>query len=133
MPSSSGNCLKQKHNINFTRNFMEQSTITIQVNLGEDKVPSQIEWNAKGTTAQDTQQAKAFLLALWDGNEKTALRIDLWTKEMMIDEMADFFYQTLFTMADTYKRATHHDELSDDMKAFAKTFYNKFREKYLNK
>ncbi|MFT4153884.1 gliding motility protein GldC [Parafilimonas sp.] len=110
---------------------MEQSTITINVKLGEDKIPQQIEWKAIGTTAQQVQQAKAFMLAFWDGAEKTALRIDLWTKEMMVDEMADFFYQTFITMAETYNRATHHDELAADMKEFAKTFYNKFREKYL--
>jgi len=110
---------------------MESSTITIKVKLGEDKVPQQIEWNAKGTTAQETQEAKAFMLSLWDGTEKTALRIDLWTKEMMVDEMADFFYQTLITMADTYNRATHHEELTVEMKEFAKSFYQKFRDKHL--
>lgn len=110
---------------------MDQSTITINVKLGEDRIPQQIEWNAGGTTAQDTQQAKAFMLSLWDGAEKTALRIDLWTKEMMVDEMADFFYQTLITMADTYNRATHHEELTAEMKEFAKTFYQKFKDKHL--
>ena len=30
-------------------------------------------------------------------------------------------------MADTYNRATHQEELVDDMKKFAKDFYNKFR------
>jgi hypothetical protein len=50
---------------------------------------------------------------------------------MMVDEMADFFYQTLTTMADTYNRATHHQELTDEMKEFAKTFYQKFRDKQL--
>ena len=110
---------------------MEQSTITIQVKLGEDKIPQQIHWNAKGTTAHDPQEAKAFMLSFWDSAEKTALRIDLWTKEMMVDEMADFFYQTLFAMADTYNRATRHEELAAEMKAFAKTFYEKFREKHL--
>ena len=110
---------------------MESSTITIKVKLDEDKIPHQIEWNAKGTTAHDTQQAKAMMLAFWDGVDKTALRIDLWTKEMMIDEMADFFYQSLITMADTYNRATHHEELTNEMKEFAKTFYQKFREKHL--
>lgn len=110
---------------------MENSTITIKVKLDENKFPHQIEWNATGTTTQETQQAKAFLLAFWDGAEKTALRMDLWTKEMMVDEMADFFYQTLITMADTYNRATHHEELTNEMKEFAKGFYQKFREKVL--
>ena len=49
----------------------------------------------------------------------------------MVDEMADFFYQTIMSMADTYKRATNNAEQVDDMKKFAKDFYNKFREQQL--
>ena len=110
---------------------MENSTITIQVKLDDEKIPQQIQWNATGTTTKHTQQAKAFLLAFWDGEEKTAMRIDLWTKDMMVDEMADFFYQTIITMADTYNRATHQEELTNEMKEYAKRFYQKFREKIL--
>jgi len=112
---------------------MENSTITISVKLDENKIPQKIEWNAIGTTTEHKQQAKAFMLSFWDGMEKTAMRIDLWTKEMMVDEMADFYYQTLITMADTYNRATHDDELTNDMKEFAKNFYQKFREKVKEK
>jgi len=50
---------------------------------------------------------------------------------MMVDEMADFFYQTMMTMADTYERATRHTEIVADMKKFAHDFYHKFREKQL--
>ena len=107
---------------------MKDSTITIKVKLDEDKIPQQIEWNATGSTTENTQQAKGILLSFWDGEEKTALRIDLWTKEMRVDEMADFFYQTLITMADTYNRATHQQQLTDEMKEFAKGFYQKFRD-----
>ena len=110
---------------------MKHSTITIKVKLDDDKIPRQIEWNATGTTTQHTQQAKGLMLAFWDGAEKTAMRIDLWTKDMMVDEMADFFYQTLTTMADTYNRATHHEELTNEMKEFAKSFYQKFKDKVL--
>ena len=110
---------------------MEHSTITIKVKLDENKIPQQIEWNASGTTTQHTQQAKGLMLAFWDGMEKTAMRIDLWTKEMMVDEMTDFFYQTMMTMADTFGRATNHQELAGDMKNFAQDFYRKSREKQL--
>ena len=44
-------------------------------------------------TADMAQKAKAMCIAFWDGADKTALRIDLWTKDMMVDEMADFYYQ----------------------------------------
>jgi gliding motility-associated protein GldC len=77
------------------------------------------------------QKAKAMCIAFWDANDKTAMRIDLWTKEMMVDEMADFYYQMLVSMADTFKRATQNQELCDDMKTFAKNFFEKFRQSQL--
>ncbi|PWT75038.1 MAG: gliding motility protein GldC [Bacteroidetes bacterium] len=110
---------------------MKQSSIQIDVLLDADKVPAQISWSASDSTAEQARQAKAMLLAFWDGGDKTALRVDLWTKEMMLDEMADFYYQTLMTMADTYQRATQQTELVNDMKRFARDFYNKFREQQL--
>ena len=108
-----------------------KSTITIDVEMDKDRVPLSINWSASDTTIQDMQKARALMLSLWDGKEKTALRIDLWTKEMMVDEMADFFYQTIMTMADTYERATKNKELVDDMKKFARDFYGKFRDQQL--
>jgi len=45
-----------------------------------------------------------------------------------VDEMGDFFYQTLMTMADTLERSTHQHELVHDLKNFATDFYKKFRE-----
>ena len=110
---------------------MSKSTITIGVKMDEGRVPESIEWSASDTTVENVQKAKAFMLSFWDGAEKTALRIDLWTKEMMVDEMADFYYQTMMTMADTYGRATNYTDLVDEMKRFANEFYHKSREKQL--
>jgi len=106
---------------------MNQSTIKIDVLLDPNKIPEQISWNVTDSQADMAQKAKAMCLAFWDGSDKTALRIDLWTKDMMMDEMADFYYQMFITMADTFKRATHQDALADDMKKFARDFFEKFR------
>lgn len=97
----------------------------------ENRVPDSILWSATDTSAENAQRAKAMMISFWDGAEKAALRIDLWTKDMMVDEMADFFYQTMMTMADTYGRATKYNEQVDEMKTFAKNFYEKFRERQL--
>ncbi len=110
---------------------MAQSSIVIDVHTDENKVPEAISWTASQTTIETAQKAKAMMLSFWDGAEKTALRIDLWTKDMMVDEMADFFYQTMITMADTYGRATNHKDMVEEMKKFASDFLNKFREKQL--
>ena len=110
---------------------MAKSRILIDVELDEQKVPSAIEWTATDGTIDKPQQAKAVMLSLWDGADKAALRIDLWTNKMMVDEMADFYYQTLMTMADTFERATRQGDLSAEMKAFAEIFYKKFQQAQL--
>jgi len=110
---------------------MNRSTIQIDVTLDDQRMPEKISWNASETTADEERIAKAFMLSLWDGTDRSALRIDLWTKTMMVDEMADFFYQTFMTMADTYERATRNNELSDDVRTFARSFYKKFQEQQL--
>ena len=105
-----------------------QSTITIDVNLDHSRTPENISWSATDSTMESARKAKAMMLSFWDGADKTSLRIDLWTKEMMVDEMGDFFYQSLMSMADTFDRATRQTEIVNDMKRSAQEFYKKFQE-----
>jgi gliding motility-associated protein GldC len=107
---------------------MNKSTITIDVTLDNDKIPEKLSWSATQSSAQEPQDAKAMMLSFWDGNEKAALRIDLWTKDMMMDEMADFVYQNMMTMADNFERATRQEGLAKDMKTFARAFIKKFQQ-----
>jgi gliding motility-associated protein GldC len=105
-----------------------ESTININVSLDDQKVPQAIQWTATDSTAEERQQAKAMMVNFWDAQEKSALRIDLWTGDMMVDEMADFYFQCLMGMADTFQRSTGQTELVQDMKKFAQNFYKKFQE-----
>ena len=41
------------------------------------------------------QQSKAILLSFWDSTKKETLKMDLWTKEMPIDEMKSLCYRLL--------------------------------------
>ena len=111
---------------------MNKSTIQIDVELDSEKVPAQITWTASDSTAEEVQKAKAMCVAFWDGQEKTAMRIDLWTKDMMVDEMGDFVYQMFFTLAETFQKATGQNELSEEIKTFAGNFDKKFKSKLVN-
>ena len=102
-----------------------KSQINIEVTLDEEKMPESIHWKAPGGGVEELQEAKGLLLGLWDGGEKSALRIDLWVKKMMVDEMNDFFVQSLYGMAETYQRATKNAELAKELKDFAKAFQKK--------
>lgn len=107
---------------------MRQSTITIDVRMDAKNNPESIAWTATDSAAKEAQQAKAMMLAFWDADKKSALHIDLWTREMMVDEMAEFYFQMMITMADTFSRATAHGEFVAQMKSSASEFKKKFIE-----
>ncbi|HLP12838.1 MAG TPA: gliding motility protein GldC [Flavobacteriales bacterium] len=94
-----------------------KSEININVTLDPNKVPEKIEWKATDLN-KGFEPVKGMLLSMWDANSQNSLRIDLWTKEMSVEEMKLFFHQTLVTMADTYERSTGDVRLSEDMRDF---------------
>ncbi|MBL4662551.1 MAG: gliding motility protein GldC [Flavobacteriaceae bacterium] len=100
------------------------SEIKINVGLDENKVPEKIHWSAPGGDVTN-QEAKAMLLSVWDSKGKEALRIDLWTKDMPLDEMKVFFHQTLTAMAGTFQRATNDEKMSATMLDFCDYFAEK--------
>lgn len=104
---------------------MKQSEINITVKLDENHIPQNITWSSKDEVQEATSECKALMMSLWDAKENNTLRIDLWTKEMMIDEMKHFFFQSMITMADTYERATSDAEAAKEMKEFAKNMGEK--------
>lgn len=110
---------------------MKKSSINIDILLDPDKIPEQINWSASDSSADMAQRAKAMCIAFWDSTDKSALRIDLWTKDMMVDEMGDFFYQMFMSMADTFNRATKQEAIAEDIRTFAKDFFQKFRDAQL--
>ncbi|MFK8288131.1 gliding motility protein GldC [Capnocytophaga canimorsus] len=100
------------------------SDIQLSVTLDENRVPEKIFWSAQdGGVTQ--QEARAMFLSVWDHKAKETLRIDLWTKDMSVDEMKQFFHQTLFTMADTFYRATNDEKMTQTMKDFCEYFAEK--------
>ncbi|MEK9957676.1 MAG: gliding motility protein GldC [Flavobacteriaceae bacterium] len=97
------------------------SPITIEVSLDENKIPEHIKWSAPDGGVVD-EDAKAMLLALWDGDQQETLRMDLWVKDMPMDQMQHFFHQTLLTMSDTYQRATGDEKMTGALKDFSAFF-----------
>jgi len=100
------------------------SEIKFIVELDENRIPEKLSW-----TAQDggvnAEEAKAMLMSVWNAKAKETLRIDLWTKDMPVDEMKQFFHQTLVAMADTFQRATDDEKMADTMRDFCDYFAEK--------
>lgn len=100
------------------------SEIKFLVELDENRVPEKLMWTAQDGGIE-AEEAKAMMLSIWDSKTQETLRIDLWTKEMPVDEMKLFFHQTLVAMTDTFRRATNNEKMSDTMKDFCDYFAEK--------
>lgn len=100
------------------------SEIKFIVELDENRVPEKLNWSAQDGGVEN-EEAKAMMLSIWDSKVQETLRIDLWTKDMPVDEMKKFFHQTLVAMADTFQRATQDEKMTDTMKDFCDYFAEK--------
>ncbi|MEN8185906.1 MAG: gliding motility protein GldC [Bacteroidota bacterium] len=94
-----------------------KSEIKLNVGLDENKVPEKLTWSADDGDIKD-MDAKAAFLSLWDGKNKDTFKIHLWTKDMPVDEMKQFYHQMLLTMADSFQTATGDDKMSATMRDF---------------
>lgn len=104
---------------------MKQAQIKINVALDEQNIPQNITWESTDSKNQEEVPCKAIYVSLWDHEQKNTLRIDLWTKDMPVDEMKRFFYETLMTMADTFERATHEKNIMEDLRDYCAHFAEK--------
>jgi len=103
---------------------LHTSKIELEVALDENRIPEKLHWTAQdgGVT---NEEAKAMLLSVWNHKTKETLRIDLWTKDMPLDEMKLFFHQTLLAMSDTFYKATQDEKMTATMKDFCEYFAEK--------
>jgi gliding motility-associated protein GldC len=100
------------------------SEIKVQIELDENRVPEKLMWSAiEGGV--DLEEAKAFMLSVWNGTEKSTKSIELWTKDMPVNEMKIFFHQTLLSMTETFQRATGNEKMSATMQDFCDYFAEK--------
>jgi len=104
---------------------MKKAEIKITVELDEKNVPENILWESSDSENKDQVAAKSMMLALWDHNYKNSMRIDLWTKDMPVDEMKRFFYETLQTMGDSFLRATGEQNIVEDLRDYCAHFADK--------
>ncbi len=102
---------------------MKTSEIKFLVTVDENNLPQSIKWEANGMN--EGGSCKSVFISLWDPKENNTLKIDLWTKDMMVDEMNIFFHQTLLSMVDALKRSTGEDKLAEDLKDFCTHFATK--------
>lgn len=101
------------------------SEIKFTIQLDDKKIPKKIEWEATDAGFDGRKECDSIMLSLWDKEEKVTMAIDLWTKDMMVENMNIHFFQIFTKMADTYLRATNNNEVAQMIESFSKEFANK--------
>ncbi len=102
---------------------MKSEQITFDIELDDNNVPEKIKWTASENNTN--AEAKAMILSVWDASTQNAMRIDLWNKEMQVDEMKQFVHQTILTLADSFERATNEKAMADTMRDFCEYYAEK--------
>ena len=103
---------------------MKKTQITIDIELDENHIPEKMMWNAQDGGIEK-EETKATMISVWDDTKLEALRIDLCTKEMPVDQMKMFIHQILISLGNTYERATGEEDVAAWIEEMAEEFAQK--------
>lgn len=99
---------------------MRKSEIKFTVELDNQNIPEKISWEATDNPSGKTEETKAIALSVWDPYQKNTLRIDLWSKEMTVEDMKQFCIESISGLAETIKNATGDEVIFQEMKELCK-------------
>lgn len=98
-----------------------KTQITLTVTLDENNTPEDMKWSAPDGGVKE-QSMEAFFLSTWDKDAQESARIDLWSKEMPVDQMQVFVHQTLIGIHASYLKATDDTQMGEAMQQFCDFF-----------
>ncbi len=102
-----------------------KSKLTIEFELDVNQVPEKITWESINNDQKTSNSAKASFLSFWDQKQSNTMSLDLWTKEMSVEEMSKFYFQQFMNMADSFEKATNEDQMALAIRDFAEFFGEK--------
>ena len=94
---------------------MKKSEINFKIELDQNNVPEKILWDATDKPEVGFSESKAISLSLWDHQQKNTLRIDLWTKEMPVNDMKRFYIDCLGGLAQSVLTSTGDEKMSAEI------------------
>lgn len=86
---------------------MNKSEINITVELDDNRIPDKIFWDATENPNEGINETKAICVGVWDQYHKGLLGINLWTKDMPVDEMNHFTVDLIGNLAQMIKDSTN--------------------------
>jgi gliding motility-associated protein GldC len=96
---------------------MKKSTVQFTVELDDNNIPERILWDATDKPSEDVSETKSISVALWDHSQKNTMRIDLWTKDMPVDDMKRFYIDCIGGLSQSVLTATGDEVMAREMRA----------------
>jgi gliding motility-associated protein GldC len=106
---------------------MKKSTINFTIHLDQNNVPDKIFWDATDKPEAGLTETKAISIALWDHIQKNTLRIDLWAKDMPVDEMKRFYIDCLGALAQSMLSSTGDEVMANETNALCERLVEHLR------
>lgn len=106
---------------------MRKTTINFSVELDNNNVPEKIQWNASDKPDLAPTETKSISISLWDQLQKNTLRIDLWTKDMPVEEMKRFYIDCLGGLAQSILSSTGDEFMANETQALCERLVNHIR------
>ena len=86
---------------------MKKSEINFTIELDETRIPERIFWDA----TENPNETRAIAIGVWDHYHRGLLGINLWTKDMPVDEMKHFAVDIVGNVAQLLADATGDKKL----------------------
>lgn len=94
---------------------MKKSEINFKIELDQNNVPEKILWEATDKADDGFSESKSMSIALWDHLQKNTLRIDLWTKDMPVNEMKRFYIDCIGGLAQSVLTSTGDETMASEI------------------
>lgn len=94
---------------------MKKSHINFTVELDDKNIPEKITWSASDKPDGEMSETKSMSISLWDHIQKNTMRIDLWSKDMPVDEMKRFYIDCVGGLAQSVLNATGDEVFSNTL------------------
>lgn len=96
---------------------MKKSNINFTIQLDNNNVPDKIFWDATDKPDPELTETKSISIALWDHTQKNTLRIDLWAKDMPVEEMKKFYIDCIGGLAQSMLTSTGDEVMANETNA----------------
>ncbi len=107
---------------------MKESKINFTIKLDKDNIPEQIFWEATDKPEESISETTAVSISLWDQLQKNTMRIDLWNKEMPVNEMKRFLIDCIGGLGQSALSATGDEFFAQEVDALCEKLVSHVQE-----